>query len=164
MEDTAAKVELLLQAAETQQALAAGALERLRDYPASLDLTVREEIRATLIEELRALGEDARRASAALRSLALAASLRFLLWNAVSAALAAGVPLALAWWLLPTPAELSALRTTRDALRAEVAQLEQQGARMELSHCGTGRRLCVRVDRHAGVYGAAGDFLVIKSY
>ena len=102
MEDTAAKVELLLQAAETQQALATGALERLRDYPAALDAAVREEIRATLIEELRALREDALRASGALRSLARAAGLRLLVWNAASAALASGVPFALAWWLLPT--------------------------------------------------------------
>ena len=164
MEDTAAKVELLLQAAEAQQALAAGALERLRDYPAVLDATVREEIRVTLIEELRALGEDARRASAALRALARAANLRLLAFSTLSAALAAAVPLGLACWLLPTPAEVNSLRAARDTLRGEMAGLEKQGARMELSHCGSTQRLCVRVDRRAGAYGAAGDFLVIKGY
>jgi hypothetical protein len=164
MEDSAAKVELLLQAAETQQALAGAALDRLREYTASLDDTVREEIRATLIEELRSLGEDARRAERTLRALARAANLRLLLWSVTSAVLAATVPLALAWCLLPTPEDVLSLRSARDALRAEVEQLARQGGRMQLSHCGSSHRLCARVDRRAGTYGTAGDFLVLEGY
>jgi hypothetical protein len=164
MEDSAAKLELLLQAAETQQALAGTALERLRDYTACLDATVRDEIRATLIEELRSLGEDARRAENTLRGVARAANLRLLLWSVTSAAVAAAVPLALAWPLLPSPAEVASLRSAREALRAQVEQLAQQGGHVQLSHCGSSHRLCVRVDRHAGTYGAAGDYLVVQGY
>jgi hypothetical protein len=164
MEDSAAKVELLLQAAETQQALAGTALDRLREYTSCLDATVRDEIRATLIEELRALREDARRAERTLRALARAANLRLLLWSVTSAGLAAAVPFALAWRLIPTPEEVVSLRSARDALRAEVEQLAQQGGHMQLSHCGSNRRLCARVDRRAGTYGAAGDFLVLEGY
>ena len=164
MEDSAAKVELLLQAAETQQALAGAALDRLREYSAGLDTAVREEIRATLIEELRTLGEDARCAERTLRTLARAANLRLLLWSVTNAALAAAMPLGLAWCFLPNAAEMASLRSARDALRSEVELLGQQGGHMQLSHCGSSRRLCVRVDRRAGAYGSAGDYLVAEGY
>ena len=60
------KVGLLMEAAETQQALAAAALEQLREHAAGLDGIVREEIRSTLIEQLGALEEDSRRAGESL--------------------------------------------------------------------------------------------------
>src|SRR5256885_6807294 len=69
VEDLSMKVGLLMEAAETQQALAAAALEQLRAHAAGLDGIVREEIRATLIEELGALDEDSRRAGESLRAL-----------------------------------------------------------------------------------------------
>ena len=50
------KLGLLMEAAQAQQGLAAQALERLREHTAGLDAVVREEIRATLIEELQARG------------------------------------------------------------------------------------------------------------
>jgi hypothetical protein len=164
VEDSAAKVEVLLQAAEAQQSLAASALEQLREHAARLDATVRDEIRATLIEELRALGEEARAAAATLRALKRGAHLRFLLLSATSAALAAAVPITLAWGFLPTPEEVAQLRAARDGLRAEITQLERQGARIEFSHCGAARRLCVRVEGTAPAYGAAGEFRVLKGY
>jgi len=35
---------------------------------------------------------------------------------------------------------------------------------VQLRHCGAARRLCVRVDRGAPLYGEAADFLVVKGY
>jgi hypothetical protein len=80
------------------------------------------------------------------------------------AALACAVPLAAAWWLLPSRGEVAALGAHRDALAAEIARLEGQGARMELRRCGAAQRLCVRIDRKAGSFGDRGDFLVLQGY
>jgi hypothetical protein len=158
------KVGLLMEAAETQQALAAAALERLREHAAGLDGIVREEIRSTLIEELAALDEDSRRAAQSLRALKQAASLRLVAWSAGVTALSAAIPFGLGWWLLPSHAELAALRATRAELSTHIAQLTQQGGRVELRHCGAARRLCVHVDRGAPPYGEASDYLVVKGY
>ena len=65
IEDETLKLGLLMEAAQSQQTLAATTLERLREHTAGLDAIVREEIRATLLEEMRALYEDSRRAAEA---------------------------------------------------------------------------------------------------
>jgi hypothetical protein len=164
MEDETLKLGLLMEAAQSQQALAAATLERLREHTSGLDAIVREEIRATLLEEMRALGEDSRRAAEALRKLQRTANLRLIAWSAAVLTVISLVPCALAWWLLPTRAELQALGTRRDELTANIARLARQGGNVELRHCGVTQRLCVRVERSAPAYGAAGDFLVVKGY
>jgi len=164
MEDETLKLGLLMEAAQSQQTLAATALDRLREHTAGLDAIVREEIRATLLEELRALTDDSRRTAEALRRLQRAANLRLIAWSAAVLTLSSLVPFASAWWLLPTRAEIQALGAKRDELTANIARLTRQGANLELRHCGTAQRLCVRVERSAPAYGAAGDFLVVKGY
>ena len=155
---------LLMEAAQTQQTLAASALEQLRAHAQGLDAVVREEIRATLTEELEGLCEDTRRATRALQSLQRMATVRALLISAVSAAGAGAIPFAFAWLLLPSRAEIAALRATRDELSANIAHLSERGAQAQLRHCGAAARLCVRVDRSAGVFGERGDFLVVRGY
>ncbi|HEY6824993.1 MAG TPA: hypothetical protein VI195_11165 [Steroidobacteraceae bacterium] len=125
---------------------------------------MREEIRATLVEEMRALGEDSQRAAAALRRLQRSANLRLIVWGAAVLSMAATLPCALAWWLLPTRAEIAALGARRAELSANIARLSSQGGNVELRHCGTEQRLCVRIERSAPAYGASGDFRVIKGY
>lgn len=164
MEDETLKLGLLMEAAQSQQTLAATALDRLREHTAGLDAIVREEIRATLLEELRALTDDSRRTAEALRRLQRAANLRLIAWSAAVLTLSSLVPFAIAWWLLPTRAEIQALGAKRDELTANIARLARQGANLELRHCGTAQRLCVRVERSAPAYGAAGDYLVVKGY
>jgi hypothetical protein len=164
MEDETLKLGLLMEAAQSQQTLAATTLDRLREHTAGLDAIVREEIRATLLEEMRALGEDSRRAAEALRSLQSTANLRLVAWSVAILTPAALLPCAVAWWLLPTHAEIQALGARRDELTANIARLAQQGGNLELRHCGATARLCVRVDRSAPTYGAGGDFLIAKGY
>jgi Tfp pilus assembly protein PilN len=164
VEDLSMKVGLLMEAAESQQALAAAALERLREHAAAIDGIVREEIRSTLIEELAALEEDSRRAAQSLRALKQAASARLAAWSVGLTALSASIPFGAGWWLLPSRAEVATLRATRDELSTNIAQLTQQGGRVELRHCGAARRLCVHVDRGAPPYGEASDYLVVKGY
>jgi hypothetical protein len=164
IEEDTMKFGLLMEAAQAQQTLAAAALERLREHTAGLDAIVREEIRSTLLEEMRALAEDSQRAAEALRGLQRSASARAVAWSVAVTALAGVMPLALAWWTLPTRADVAALSSKRDALTANIARLVREGGHVELRHCGTAQRLCVRVDRATPAYGEGGDFLVVRGY
>jgi len=164
MEDGTMRLGLLMEAAQAQQTLAATALDRLREHTAGLDGIVREEIRATVLEEMRSLTEDGRRAAEALRGLTRVANRRLLLSSVALLALSALVPGAIAWWLLPSHAEIAALSSTRERLTASIEQLAHQGGRVELRRCGPGQRLCVRIDRSTPPYGDAADFRVVKGY
>jgi len=164
IEDGTMKLGLLMEAAQAQQTLAANALDRLHDHTAGLDAIVREEIRATLLEEMQSLADDSRRAAEALRGLTRMANLRLLTSSVALLALSALVPCAIAWWWLPSRAEVAALDSRRERLTAGIAQLAQQGGRVELRRCGPTQRLCVRIDRSAPAYGDAADFRVIKGY
>ena len=164
MDDSAMKLGLLLEGAQANQRLAEDSLGRLKAHTAELAGIARDEIRATMLEELNALGEDSRRAAETLRRLRYVADLRVALWTLAIAALACAVPLGSLWLILPTRAEVAALSARRDALEADIARLRAQGGLMEMRRCGASQRLCVRVDRKAGVFGEAGDFLVVKGY
>jgi hypothetical protein len=164
MEDDTMRLGLLMEAAQAQQNLAGSALDRLREHTTGLDAVVRDEIRTTLLEELRALGEESHRAAEALRRLQRTANLRLLVWSAVTAVLSSVIPLAITAWLLPTRTDVSALGARRDELAANIARLTRQGGNVQLRRCGSAQRLCVRVDRGAPSYGEDGDFLVVKGY
>ena len=164
IEEDTVKFGLLMEAAQAQQTLAAAALDRLREHTASLDAIVREEIRSTLLEEMRGLAEDTQRAGEALRGLQRSVNLRAVAWSVAVTVLSGVVPFALAWWSLPTRADVAALSSKRDALTADIARLAREGGHVELRHCGAAQRLCVRVDRGAPTYGEGGDFLVVRGY
>lgn len=52
----------------------------------------------------------------------------------------------------------------REGFLAGVERLNKLGGRAALQHCGNKRRVCVRVDLAAGVYGKHSDCYVIKGY
>lgn len=164
VEDNTMKLGLLMEAANAQQALAQATLEKLNAHLRDLDTIVRDEIRHTLVEEFQVLGIEGRRAAEALRGLRRSANLRVALWSIGMTVLCVAIPLCGEWWLLPSQSELAALRSKRDELEANLAHLEQRGARVDLRRCGGTDRLCVRVDRKAPVYGEAGDYFVVKGY
>lgn len=164
MEDLTMKLGLLMEAAQSQQALATNALEHLRERTGALDSVVREEIRNTLIEELQEVADHGRRAAHSLRALQRVATLRIAVWSLGIATLATAIPLGLAWWMLPSRAEVAALRLARDQLNSNIDLLDARGGRAALRRCGATGRLCVRVDRGAPAYGDAGDYLVVKGY
>jgi uncharacterized protein involved in exopolysaccharide biosynthesis len=153
---------LLLDSAHAQQKSAAEHLEALKAHTRDLDSIVRDEIRRTLVEELQQLNAEINSALRALKSMGRAASFRAASWSVGLAAAAALIPGALVWWLTPSTAELASLRSQRDMLRANVARLEAQGARVEWRRCGEAQRLCVRVERGAPAYGEAGDYFIVK--
>lgn len=158
------KLGLLLEGAHAHQTLAETTLEKLKGHVAELEGIAREEIRATLLEELHALGEDSRRAAQTLRQLRHAANLRVSLWSLGMALLSCAVPLGIAWWILPSRSEVARLTERREALEGSIARLTQMGGRMELRRCGTAQRLCVRVDRRAAAYGEDADYFVVRGY
>ena len=158
------KLGLLLEGAQANQTLAETVLEKLKTHVAELETIARQEIRSTLLEELHTLDEDSRRAAETLRRLRHVADVRVAFWTLGMAVLACAVPLGAAWWILPSRGEVAALSARRDALETELARLKAQGGLTELRRCGAAQRLCVRIDHKAGVFGDAGDFLIVKGY
>lgn len=129
-----------------------------------LDAVVREEIRHAFIDECAELLEEADRAAEALCRLRRAALRHFTAVGLVLAALPATTALLLLWRLMPSGAELAALRAQRAQLLSGIAQLSAAGGRVQLRHCGQAQRLCVHIDRHAPAYGEAADYFVVKGY
>lgn len=164
LDDTTMKFGLLMESAQAHQKLAEAHLERLRAHTQDLDGVVREEIRRTLVEELREVTAESNRAVHALRGMKRAAGMRGLILSAAAATLSTALPIAIARWVLPSPEQIDALRARRDQLAANVSRLEQQGGRIEWRRCGESARLCVHVDRTSPVYGEKGDYYVVKGY
>jgi len=164
VEELTVRIGLLMEAIEAQRSQAAAAVGALQAHAAGLDAVVRDEIRATLEQELRALTEEGQRAAHSLRHAARAAQLSRGAWSAAIATVSAALPLALAGWLLPSRGEVAALTASREELTERVRQLAQAGGRAQLRRCGTAQRLCVRIDRSAPPYGEAADYFVIQGY
>jgi hypothetical protein len=164
MEDLTMRVGLLMEAAQSQQALVTSALEHLREHTGSLDTIVRDEIRATLVEELHALGDDSRRAAQSLERFQRAAGIRAATWTVGIVVCATAMPLLAVHEFLPSRSDIAALRLTRDQLETTIERLNARGGQATLRRCGVAQRLCVRVERSAPAYGEGGDYLVIKGY
>lgn len=75
---------------------------------------------------------------------------------------------ALLWWQRDAVDQLHAQRAalTRDIaqLQAQARAYEARAGRAMLTTCGAANRLCVRVDRQAGAFGAEGDYMVLRGY
>jgi hypothetical protein len=164
MDEQTMKLGLLVETAETHQELVGAMLAKLQQHTEGLDAAVREEIRQTLLDELRGVHSETQRAVQALRRIQRAANLRVVLWSVGITAMSAGASVAVAWWWLPSPTEIQGLRQQRDELRAGVERLSKYGARADLQHCGDEHRLCVRVDLKAGSFGQHEDYFVVDGY
>jgi hypothetical protein len=164
LDDATMKVGLLMESAQVHQKLAEGQLERLRAHTEDLDAVVRDEIRRTLVEELQMLTAETTRATRALAKLRGGTAWRGMVLSLSGAMLCGLVPIALARWALPSPADIAALRVRREELAANITKLELQGGRIEWRRCGEARRLCVRVDRNAQSYGEKADYFVLEGY
>ncbi len=164
VDDDTMKFGLLMESAQAHQRIAEAHLEKLRTHTQDLDGVVRDEIRRTLVDELKSLTTETDRAAQALRAMKQTADRRGLLWNLGIAALCAAVPCAIAHYVLPSRAEVDSLRQRRDALTQNLQELERRGAKLDLRTCGAQLRLCVRVDRKAPAFGDESDYYVVKGY
>ncbi len=153
-----------MEAAEQHQQQAQVAIERLAAMAQGLDQVVRQEIRTAFAEEFQMLGVASRRAAEALHSVRRAASVRVALWAVAVTAACSAIPVAIAWAVLPSRAELLQARHERDELAATVARLREQGGAIDLRRCGSAARLCVRVERSGPAYGARADYLIVAGY
>ena len=88
---TQVSIGLLMEIAQAHQQLAEAALLKLKEHTAGLDAVVREQIRRTLIDELRGVHFESQRAAESLRRVQKAAELRVLWWSVGIAALSAMV-------------------------------------------------------------------------
>jgi hypothetical protein len=163
MDQDSVKLGLLMETAERHQKLAEAAIGKLNEQAQGLEAVVRDQIRCAVAEELKIVQAESQRAVEALQRVKRAANARVTLWTIGLTAISAGIALFVAWRILPTRAEIAALRTERDELASNVAVLNQRGARADLRLCGTGH-LCVRVDMKAPRYGDQRDYFVIRGY
>jgi uncharacterized protein YPO0396 len=164
MDDTTMKLGLLMEAAQAHQKAAESSLKKLKATANELAGIVRDEVRHVVVEEFQSLAADSKRASDALHEVQRAASVRALVWSVGITTLCSAIPLLLTCWIIPSRAEISALRAKHDELATKIASLEERGGRIDLRRCGDGARLCVRVDRKAPTYGAQSDYLVVRGY
>jgi hypothetical protein len=163
MDEESMKAGFLMETAKSHQKTAEGCLEKLKAHVQGLDAVVRDQIRQVMVEELKTVQAETQGAVTALQALKRAANARVTFWTLGVTAIALGVALFVAWWVLPTPAEIAELRTERDALASNIAVLNQRGARADVRRCGAGH-LCVRVDLKTPRYGESSDYLVIGGY
>lgn len=168
MNDETINCGLLMEAAQTHQSLVEAALERLKAHTGELDAIVREEIRRTLVDELQTLAAESKGATRSLRTLRRAANMHVALWSigitALCCAMMIAVILAAVRWLLPSRAEIAALRSQHEGLVLGIARLEERGGRIDLRRCGDTARFCVRVDRKAPVFGQRADYFILAGY
>ena len=162
-EDTLA-VGLLMESAQAHQALAAENLQRLQVHIRELDAVVRDEIRRTLLEELQAVSAESKLAVQALSRARQFANRRLAIVGSGLVMLATAIPAGIFAWIVPSTAQLDVLREQRADLETAVMRLRQQGALIELRHCGDERRLCVHVDRKAPAFGEHADYWIAKGY
>lgn len=100
MEDEEIKLGFLMEAAQTHQQLAESALENLEQHTRGLDAVVRQEIRRTLIEELRAVHEESERTANALRRVRRALTAHRFWWSVVFPALSAAIATLIVWFVV----------------------------------------------------------------
>ena len=163
MDQDSVKLGLLIEAAQAHQKLAEAAIEKLNEHAQGLQAVVRDQLQDALAEGLAGLHAETQGAVQALQRVKRAAVARTAFWTLGFSAIVAVIALFVAWMVLPTPAEIAALRAERDELASNVEALNQHGARADVRRCGTGR-LCVRVDLNAPRYGATSDYLIVKGY
>src|SRR5271155_712507 len=108
IDESTMKFGLLMESAQAHQRLAETQLETLRSHTQDLDGVVRDEIRRTLVDELKTLTAETTRAAQALRSIRRVGALRGAVWSLSLAALCAVIPVAVARWVLASPGGLSA--------------------------------------------------------
>ena len=155
------RLGLLLENAHAQQQGAAESIDQLHSLVHGLDDVVRDEIRRTLIEELKGLDAEIAASIAQLRRLRRLVSLRAAAWT-IGAAIA--MPLlcgAVLGAVHPAIRRIGQLEARRTALERNLATLRAAGGFVDLRRCGRRRRWCVRIDRRAPRYGGHGEFAIV---
>src|SRR6185312_5418866 len=152
MDSGSMKLGLLMETAQSYQKLAEAAIGKLNEHTQDLEAVVRAQVRQVLLEELATVRAEIQGATKSLQALKLAANTRTTLWAFGIGAIAMTSVLLVAWWFLPKPAEIAALRAEREELASNIAILDRYGARADLRRCGAGR-VCPRGPQGAPLWG-----------
>ena len=164
MREETLQAGLLMESAQTHQAMVTENLQRLQSHIRDLDTVVRDEIRRTLLEELQAVSIESQRAVRALQRASVSAGGRIAWLLHLGLLLAVLMPAGVLIYRAPSPSELAALRAQRTELEEAVRRLREQGGQVEWRRCGDARRLCVRVDRKSPWFGDQSDFVIVRGY
>ena len=162
MDESTMQTGLLMEAAQAQQKAVEALTQRLTEAVIGLDGVIRDELRRAFVEEFRALSATSQVAADSLNQVRRAAGLRMAAWAIAVSVATAAAPWLLSWAVLPSRAEIASLRSQRNELVEGIAELERRAGHIDLRRCGESARLCVRVERSAPVYGADGDYRIIK--
>jgi len=158
------KIAALIDAADAAQARALEAIDALNATRAGLQQAVAQAARASTQEALKSLHGELEHAQRVVVDLQRLSLWRAAWQHAMVALVAIVVTLVAVRWYVPSVSDMQALRTEKSQLEASIADLEQRGAKLQISRCGPERRVCVAVDDYAGIYGKAGDYRIAKGY
>ena len=132
---------------------------RSKEQAESTEKAVRSAFEKHESALLSALNESEKRTSDAIRAqsrslqrTALRSWMAVVIPIAVSLALGLGALGAMSWYI------------AGQIHNATLERLAQEGGAIQLSQCGESRRLCVRIDEDAGVYGENGTYRVLEGY
>lgn len=153
------KAGLLMEAAEAHQQLTAAALARLDAVTRTLEPAVRDAVTKAALEEFRHMHEETKRTAQALKRLRGGLTWNIGLLACLMSAASAGVLLAAIYFA----GGLNSYSAAPAGLRGDPAALAEVGRRgllVEVALCGEPRRVCVRVEPKAGVFGARKDQMV----
>lgn len=163
-EDQELKIAALLDALDTEHARVRAAMEALNATSAKLQQSVAQAARVSMQEALQDLQGELERAQRVVIDLQRLSLWRAAWQHAWVALVAIAITLVAVRWYVPSVSDMQVLRAKKAQLEDSIADLEQRGGKLKISHCGPKRRLCVAVDDYAGRYGKAGEYRIAKGY
>ena len=158
------KIAALIDAADAAQARALEAIDALNATRAGLQQAVAQAARLSTQEALKSLHGELERAQRIVVDLQRLSLARAAWQHAMVALVAIVVTLVAVSWYVPSTEEMQALRAKKAQLTASIADLTQRGAKLQISHCGPEKRLCVAVQDYAGIFGKDADYRIAKGY
>ena len=162
--DPEMRIAALMAALDAEHKRVLAAVAELKATSAGLQQAVAQAAQASMQKALKTLNGELERAQKVVGDLQRF-SLRRAAWqHAMVALVAIVITLVAVRWYVPSVSDMQALRAEKAQLEASIADLEQRGGKLQISHCGPERRLCVAVQDYAGIYGKDADYRIAKGY
>lgn len=162
--DPETKIAALIVALDAEHAAVQKATAALDATSAGLQQAVAQAAHISTREALKSLNGELVRAQKVVADLQRLSLWRAAWQHAVVALVAIVITLVAVRWYVPSMSDMQVLRAEKAQLEASIADLEQRGAKLQISHCGPERRLCVAVDDYAGIFGKDADYRIAKGY
>lgn len=162
--DPELKIAALIDALDAEHTRVQKATAALNATSAGLQRAVEAAAHVSMQEALQGLHGELERAQRVVIDLQRLSLWRAAWQHAVVALVAIVVTLVAVSWYVPSMSDMQALRAEKAQLEASIADLQQRGGKLQISHCGPERRLCVAVQDYAGIYGKDADYRIAKGY